>query len=422
MYELIQSKKWAKRLSSRMKTYIKRGDNINVWGLPTVGTSSFLRALANTSEDVTFIYFDTHMSPITSSKSFHNLLTLQISQIARPGYTEEIKNPTILKTHSLIKSLTKDKPVCIIIDTIDNLTTLDEKFLSSLNALRNKFIGSLGLIFVSSRPLHEHPHFSKYKSFIDFAAHNEIISEPFERKDLDPLLEPLRNNFDVKITPELLDKLIELSGGIFGLLKSTLRFLETKGSEKIDLKQILKEPSIITRLDRIYSSFSRDEKRALKALALGKKGPQVKTRYLLESGIIDQKGIKSSLFKMYLANSKPSIHDTKLQDRKKTKYSPKSSGINIDTESGEIFRNGKRFPEILSDTELKILNHMKDSKSVTTRDDLAKIIWGKNYLDEYSDWAIDKTISRIRAKLMDRKRPYKYLVTIKGKGFKLHLP
>jgi DNA-binding response OmpR family regulator len=53
-----------------------------------------------------------------------------------------------------------------------------------------------------------------------------------------------------------------------------------------------------------------------------------------------------------------------------------------------------------------------------TRDEVASILWKKDVITKYSDWAIDKIISRIRKKIeIDPKKP-KYLLTLRGVGFK----
>jgi DNA-binding response OmpR family regulator len=53
-----------------------------------------------------------------------------------------------------------------------------------------------------------------------------------------------------------------------------------------------------------------------------------------------------------------------------------------------------------------------------TREELARIIWTENTDAQYSDWAIDKVISRIREKLGDKK-PYTLIKTARKIGFKI---
>lgn len=91
--------------------------------------------------------------------------------------------------------------------------------------------------------------------------------------------------------------------------------------------------------------------------------------------------------------------------------------IEINFDTGEVHKDGIRLSTILSDTETQILKYMHEHKfKITTKENIAEIIWGKNYHNQYSDWAISQAISRIRKKLGDTK-PYKHLFTLKNKGF-----
>jgi len=58
------------------------------------------------------------------------------------------------------------------------------------------------------------------------------------------------------------------------------------------------------------------------------------------------------------------------------------------------------------------------SKQETGRDFLAQIIWGDKSFDLYSDWAIDKIMSRLRKKLYQNGYPAEKIKTVKGRGYK----
>ena len=57
------------------------------------------------------------------------------------------------------------------------------------------------------------------------------------------------------------------------------------------------------------------------------------------------------------------------------------------------------------------------TENLVSRDDIAQILWGKQWLEKYSDWAIDKAISRLRNKLSPSS-PFQ-LITVKNAGYKL---
>ncbi len=58
----------------------------------------------------------------------------------------------------------------------------------------------------------------------------------------------------------------------------------------------------------------------------------------------------------------------------------------------------------------------KNNEKIITREDIAKVIWGKEWVEKFSEWALDKLASNLRKKLS--KHNYK-LITIRNRGYKL---
>jgi len=66
--------------------------------------------------------------------------------------------------------------------------------------------------------------------------------------------------------------------------------------------------------------------------------------------------------------------------------------------------------------EINILEYFyKLENKPISRDDLAKILWGKSWQEKYSDWAMDKAISRLRKKMKGSE--FK-IITVKNLGYK----
>lgn len=66
--------------------------------------------------------------------------------------------------------------------------------------------------------------------------------------------------------------------------------------------------------------------------------------------------------------------------------------------------------------EINILNCLLENNTPVSRDDIAKILWGKSWNTKYSDWAIDKAISRLRKKIVDSEIK---ILTVKNFGYQL---
>lgn len=66
--------------------------------------------------------------------------------------------------------------------------------------------------------------------------------------------------------------------------------------------------------------------------------------------------------------------------------------------------------------EINLLNTLLKIDGPISRDNIAQILWGKNWNSKYSDWAIDKTISRLRKKIIGNEIK---ILTIKNFGYQL---
>jgi hypothetical protein len=76
----------------------------------------------------------------------------------------------------------------------------------------------------------------------------------------------------------------------------------------------------------------------------------------------------------------------------------------------------KDYQQIFTKIELDILNALKSSQTVVSREQIANIIWKDAWHEHYSDYAIDKHISNIRAKVMSNNLGK--IITSKKFGFR----
>lgn len=82
----------------------------------------------------------------------------------------------------------------------------------------------------------------------------------------------------------------------------------------------------------------------------------------------------------------------------------------------EEMQNNKNFNN-LSGQELIVFEYLKkNNKRIVLKEEIAKLIWGKDWVDNYSEQAIDKTISRIKKQLKGSE--FKVAV-LRNRGIKL---
>lgn len=155
---------------------------------------------------------------------------------------------------------------------------------------------------------------------------------------------------------------------------------------------ICDQESLEQRYKRIVSGMSSV---SLKALLDNNIKP---TEYLMQTGLLNQKGdYLNPLLQHYLETNKIALLD-----------------INVD-----IIESKASFRADLSAQELIVFDLLEAKvETIVTKDDVAKAIWGDEWEDSYSDWAIDKLISNLRKKLKEAGYP-KTIKAFKGKGVML---
>jgi DNA-binding winged helix-turn-helix (wHTH) protein len=297
--------------------------------------------------------------------------------------------------------------------------------------------------------------YTKYFSYYDYDLIYRAIEE-YVFKDL----------YEKPYDHNLIPKLIEISGGFVALAKSIVRdliilekpleyiynieynydFFESFINLKVKLALIFKQLSQATINTLFYLATNQavpdkylHEHNELKNFGLlddeGKIRGKILTNYILnyiqpiESvEPINTEVIKSVQTAPIVAVTPkqiepitptpiPLIAQSTSQQTQNKDFMIINPSLKIDNISGEIYIDNVKQPAYLSVTELNIITKLyKNRGRYISREEVSKIIWQHNNLNKYSNWAMDKTFSRIRNKLNDEK-PYRIIQTMRDRGY-----
>lgn len=64
-----------------------------------------------------------------------------------------------------------------------------------------------------------------------------------------------------------------------------------------------------------------------------------------------------------------------------------------------------------------LINLLKNNQKIISRDLVAQAIWGSEYDNSYTDWALDQFIRRLRNKLSSLGFAKTLIKTVKNRGF-----
>ncbi len=108
--------------------------------------------------------------------------------------------------------------------------------------------------------------------------------------------------------------------------------------------------------------------------------------------------------------------------RQRLTHRRRVEGVRIDVESGSVWVNGRQTPT-LTDLEYRLLLLLYGRlDKICDKYQIVEAVWGEEYIDQVDDARIDKLLSRLRAKIEPDPRQPQYLITVRGRGYKLVNP
>jgi len=278
----------------------------------------------------------------------------------------------------------KNKKVISVIALFLKYGTKSDSFIEELNQFYNKNQNNYSCyIFSTIGTIYDSLELSK-KIISKSVFHLQLldINQTFS------LINEFSEDYDFEITDEIRKKIFEYSGGHIGLIKR----LTLLAINKVDLNlnDLIKKEEIQIWIKEILNDIPNDLKDGLNRFV------QMKTVS------------KDILFKLskfnYLNNGKV--------------FSPILEEFIIE----KLNNNSEFSPKIiqaLSNREISILEILLQNKnSLINKDTLAKMIWGEDWIDKYSDWAINQFVHRFRKKLNHADSSYNIIVK-RGRGIML---
>lgn len=275
-----------------------------------------------------------------------------------------------------------------------NKSKITYLFLSTINILRSEILEKIhNLKYGLTQKIVYFPLFTKDDSFY-------II-----KKNADALR--------VRLSPKIYDMLFSLCGGHPQLLKYSINIVTEHFQKKLSDDEIVKDYLLshyqlqIVCAD-IWGYLAAEERETLTQVILtGKVSSSHKNEaeYLVNLGLIKESHL-----------GKYRVFGKLFEEFVKKKLPPQK--LVYDLKTNKLYYGSQSCESRFTFQEYKLLCYfITHETELISRDQVGVVLWGRNYVEKYSDWSIDKIISNLRKKLDALGFPSQNLATLKKRGF-----
>lgn len=423
---------------------VRTGASCSVIGLSNTGKSMLLRDLAarTAGTDHTLVYVDCNSMWAATDQGFYEAVLRALQEtLARtvsnaPAslldqlaacYRKTVQpesqflvplgfNDAVMHTFEALAG-----GMVLLLDEFEEAySALDSRVLLNLRALHDKYRGRLAYVTATARPLREIRTDNTVEEFRELTTHNErhlgMLTEP----DARVLLLDYTSRKGVELDEDERSYVWHQSGGHPGLLLAVAELLIelevgapglyrqqglTLVTQRLDESEIAQTECV-----KLWQQLSDREQNELLQFVV--EGATDLTQPILAA--LQQKGILTtdpvSLFGERFAAF------VRRRRRAELDY---PEGIWIDVDAGDVWVDGRPLPA-LTELEYRLLQTLYGRlEKLCDKYLIAESVWGQEYIDKGDDARIEKLISRLRKKIEPDPTLPRYLVTVRGRGYKL---
>jgi len=308
----------------------------------------------------------------------------------RPLKTIDLKSYLIDYPENLKLPINNKGKTFFFISNADDLLEDKRSFLTYFNNLVKKN-SQLSLLFFFQRNI-TYPWNLKIVSSYQYLLQNIYFYPKYQKYDLKQFLFYLENKFKTNLSINIKNLILKECGSNLWLIKEAVRHY----SKNKDLRDLFNHEEMTFRLKAIYSELEEKEKQVLKKAARQ------------ESNFTDEE--KSTIEYLNRTNYlSPLLNKFIIQQL------TEGNILSLDKDK-KIILNSISVDSFFSRSERKGLRYLLTfPNKLVIRNELAKALW--NEIDNYTDWALDQFIRRLRNKFVKLGLSKNILETRRNQGY-----
>lgn len=426
---------------------VARGHCCAISGVSNLGKSKLLRMVCETGNRVEsqhlWVYVDCNLALERTPQGLYEIaLRALIEMVASQSPDapwlapvqrayETLVTPTshFQDMHSFVEGLRAvieigDRRLVLAFDEMDALfAAVDGQVLLNLRALKDRYGPALCYVVATDRPLDEIRSDGDAGEFIELFAHCTRQLAPLDAAGTRAFARQWAAQNGVTFDDEDLAFLRDQADGHPGLLVAACAVLGrvTGAPERSPSQNQLIHRRVETLLAtdevvqaecaKLWRDLSQDEQAAFLAILTPEPDPNpaalesLRRKYLARDGKHGPEPF-CRLFANYIY-------------RQRVARQPLRAGIRVDVQAGDVWVDGTRLPP-LTDLEYRLLLLLYGRlNQIVDKYQIVQAVWGEDYIDEVDDARIERLVGRLREKVEPDPRRPRYIVTVRGRGYRL---
>jgi DNA-binding winged helix-turn-helix (wHTH) protein len=391
---------------------------------------------------VTFAVTDFNLMLEMSEQGFYELILRTVLALLRELPTEPTLNEQVdeayqrvvdptnpfqvpLSFNEGIIALCEDWPrrLVLLFDEFDEVFQgIDERVFLNLRALRDRYPDQLSYVVATVRRLSESRQGPEIGEFSELFAHYTRFLQMLSEEDAERLVDNFAREEDLALTSQDYAFILTQAGGHPGLLKAVCHVLAVAfeldepdrvraGDYRLLRERLEDDTSVRGECVKLWNNMSAELQEAIIDFLAGHQLDRMSMRQLQEKGILirNRRGAYQLLGKTFEG----------LVRRQRLLQEPIQPGIHVEVDSGEVYVDGRVVP-VLTDLEYRLILLLYGQiDKICDKYRIVEAVWGEDYIEEVDDARIEKLVSRLRQKIETDPSNPRYLVTVRGRGYRL---
>jgi hypothetical protein len=437
---------------ARIRHWATQGVCGSIVGVSNLGKSALLRRLCNPaahdSQAGAFVYVDSNQMPERTARAFFtttwHALTMALVARAHDAHVRaqahQLYVDMVNAAHAMTVALRFDEGIALALENLPRplvlcLDEFDEPYqhlepqtFLNLRALKDRHGDALVYVTTTARELTRLTQTREQGEFYELVGPHVHYLNFWQAADTHRYCDYFAAREGVTFSTLDNEFIYAQTGGHPGLVKAVCYALSEviRGTGARDAKaqrvihqvvvqNLATDANTQTECQKIYHDLEEDERAALNQLH------QAELNQVGEEPRLAQQGLQRKFIvrdtKDGLALFAPLFADYVRRQNVVRQTYPRGVYLNVD--AGAVLVDGKAI-ETLSDLEYRLLLFLYGRfDQVCDKYAIVETVWGEEYIDKVDDARIEKLISRVRQKIEPDPAHPRYLISLRGRGYKL---